>query len=42
MTQLRQEGWAAERIADQLNQEGFRPPRNRTTFNAASVNRRVT
>jgi DNA invertase Pin-like site-specific DNA recombinase len=38
MTQMRKEGWAAAHIADQLNREGFRPPRNRATFNAANVN----
>ncbi|MCI0542107.1 MAG: recombinase family protein [Verrucomicrobiales bacterium] len=38
ITEMRQAGWTAERIAEQLNQEGFRPPRMRQTFNAANVN----
>jgi len=38
LTEMRRAGWAADKIAAQLNQEGFRPPRNRTTFNAANVN----
>jgi DNA invertase Pin-like site-specific DNA recombinase len=36
--ELREAGWTATRIAAQVNQEGFRPPRNRATFNAANVN----
>ena len=34
---LRSEGRSSAEIADKLNSEGFRPPRRRTTFNAAGV-----
>jgi hypothetical protein len=38
LTDMRSAGWSAEQIAAQLNREGFHPPRNRSTFNAANVN----
>jgi hypothetical protein len=38
MTAMRSAGWTSEKIAEQLNREGFRPPRNRATFNGNCVN----
>jgi DNA invertase Pin-like site-specific DNA recombinase len=35
--QLRQEKRTADQIADQLNREGFRPPKRRATFNAPII-----
>lgn len=38
MVELREAGWTARQIAEELDRQGFRSPRNRTAFNAANVN----
>jgi hypothetical protein len=35
--ELHEQGWSARQIAEQLNREGWRPPRRRATFNAPMI-----
>jgi hypothetical protein len=35
--ELQEQGWSARQIAEQLNREGWRPPRRRATFHAPMI-----
>jgi hypothetical protein len=40
--ELRTEGYTNRKIAEVLNEEGFRPPKRRSTYNAAMVRQLVS
>src|SRR5262249_49740568 len=40
--ELREQGRSARQIAEQLNREGWRPPRRRATFNAPMIRKLIS
>jgi hypothetical protein len=40
--ELREQGRSARQIAEQLNREGWRPPRRRATFNAGMIRKLIS